>query len=95
MNARRWKELLAIGMVGEGVLAMFFPTEHLSLWHVGPGPMKRAIRYCEERPGLTRLLATMEAGFGFWLASRQFDRRNIETRPVAKTRRKLQTTFTR
>jgi hypothetical protein len=37
----------------------------------------------------------MEAGFGFWLASRQFDRRNIETRPVAKTRRKLQTTFTR
>ena len=30
MNARRWKELLAISMIGEGTLATFFPREHLA-----------------------------------------------------------------
>jgi hypothetical protein len=72
LNARRWKELVAISMIGEGVLAALFPIEHMKLWHVGPGPLRKLVRFCEERPEFTRLLAVTEAGWGIWLAWRQF-----------------------
>jgi hypothetical protein len=89
MNARRWKELIAISMIGEGMLATFFPDEHLSLWHVGPGPLKTAVRFCEQRPNLTRLLAVIEAGFGFALAYRQFDQRIAQANRISKVLGKL------
>ncbi|HET6329037.1 MAG TPA: hypothetical protein VFG04_30415 [Planctomycetaceae bacterium] len=84
MNAHRWKELLAISMIGEGTLATFFPREHLALWHVGPGALQATVRFCEKRPGFTRLLAAAEAGVGIWLAYRQFDRDLVRVRPISE-----------
>lgn len=86
MNALRWKELLAISMIGEGTLGMVFPEEHLALWHVGPGPLKSLVRGLERRPGLTRLLAIAEACAGFALARRQFV---AAAQPEGKIRRAL------
>lgn len=80
MNELRWKELFAIGMIGEGVLATLFPVEHLKLWHVGPGPLRTAVRFCEQRPQWTRFFAVAEAGFGIWLARRQFNQSRQEIR---------------
>jgi hypothetical protein len=86
MNALRWKELLAIGMIGEGVLAALFPVEHLNLWHVGPSPLRTAVHFCEQRPQCTRFLAVAEAGFGIWLARRQFDQNRQEIRTALDCR---------
>jgi hypothetical protein len=73
MNARRWKELLAIAMIGEGVVGSIFPEEHLGLWHTGPSMLNLLLRRMERRPNLVRMLAVLEAAAGLWLARRQFD----------------------
>ena len=48
----RVKELLAIAMVGEGVLALMYPRRHALLWKVGPRSWREMAEEFARRPGL-------------------------------------------
>ena len=69
---RRVNELIAMLMVGDGVVGFVAPRRHMLLWKFGPEGYKKLVRGFAERPNLTRSLAAAEAGVGLWLALRQY-----------------------
>ena len=71
MPSKQLKELLAIGMIGEGVVGFIKPSRYMLLWKFGPKPYQEFIEKAAEHKGLTRLLCGVEAGLGVWLALRQ------------------------
>ena len=72
MGMRRIAEVVAMLMIGEGVLTLVAPRRHSLLWEFGPEGYKRAIEAFAEHPTLTRLVAAAEAGLGLWLAFRVY-----------------------
>jgi hypothetical protein len=71
----RLAELTAIIMIGDGVLAVIAPKEHIRLWQNGPHGWKKVMRRFERRPGLTRTLGAVEIALGIWLAKTQYRKR--------------------
>jgi hypothetical protein len=72
---RRLKETFAILTVGDGIIAMIFPTEHSLLWEFGPARVRKVARFFAGNPNLMRLLGASQVAFGIWLAKRQYHRR--------------------
>lgn len=72
---KQFKELLAILMVGDGVIGLVAPRRHSLLWRFGPARYKRIMTAFAERPILARLLSAASIGAGLWLASRQYEER--------------------
>ena len=70
--SRRIKELVAIAVIGDGVVGLVAPRRHSLLWKVGPGGYQEVVRWFAERPVLVRLLAGAELGLGLMLALRQY-----------------------
>jgi hypothetical protein len=68
----RLVELTAIMMIGDGVLAVIAPKEHLRLWQKGPTGWEKVTRRFQRRPGLTRTLGAVEIALGVWLAKSQY-----------------------
>lgn len=71
MVARRLLELLALTMIGEGVVGAIKPREYLLLWKVGPRPLRDFVQRCADRPELMRGVFTAQISLGAWLALRQ------------------------
>jgi hypothetical protein len=74
MIGRRFKELAAIMMIGEGIIGTLIPSRYMSLWDFGPKRYRRFIRASAKRPNLVRIASAAEAGLGVWLALRQASR---------------------
>jgi hypothetical protein len=72
---RRLKETFAILTVGDGIIAVIFPTEHSLLWEFGPAWVRKVVRFFAENSNLMRLLGASQVAFGIWLAQRQYQRR--------------------
>jgi hypothetical protein len=72
MSMRRIAEVVAMLIIGEGVLTIIAPRRHSLLWKYGPEGYRRAIEAFAEHPTLTRLVAAAEAGLGIWLALRVY-----------------------
>lgn len=70
---RRIKELVAIAVIGDGVVGLLAPRRHSLLWKFGPEGYQEALRWFAEHPGVVRLLAAAELGGGIWLALRQYE----------------------
>lgn len=70
-TSRRLPEVAAVAMIGDGVITLFQPRRHVTLWRSGPKPWRRAMDAFAVRPELTRWLGAVEAAAGLWLASRQ------------------------
>jgi hypothetical protein len=70
---KRIAELLAMVLIGDGVIALAAPRRHSRLWKFGPEGYRRAIEAFAQRPALTRLLAAGQVGLGLWLALRQYE----------------------
>ncbi|MGB3635628.1 MAG: hypothetical protein WA982_16415 [Rubrobacteraceae bacterium] len=71
MWKKRLKSLLAIAMIGEGVVAALIPQRYALLWLAGPRFVKQFDAWFVTHPGITRLLGVFEAGLGLSLAFRQ------------------------
>ncbi len=71
MIGKRLKEVLAIGMIGEGIIGFIRPRRYLILWRFGPRPYQEFIETLVEHQTITRLLCGVEAGLGVWLALRE------------------------
>jgi hypothetical protein len=71
MKSRNLKELVAMTLIGDGMLTAIDPERHLKLWRVGPRACTRTIDALARRPALSRLLGATAALTGIWWASRQ------------------------
>jgi hypothetical protein len=78
MGMRRVLELLAMLMIGEGVLALIAPRRHSLIWDFGPEGFRRAIEGYAEHPTLARVVAAGEAGLGVWLALKVYSQEEEE-----------------
>lgn len=66
----RIMEIVAIVVIGDGVVGALFPARHAARWVHGPGPWRRAMRPFVEHPGLTRALGVVEVAGGVaWVAT--------------------------
>lgn len=72
MIARRLKEIVAILIIGDGVLAMVAPRRHPGLWWSGPKGYEQLMEALLERPRLKRSLGVGQVVLGLLLASRQW-----------------------
>lgn len=72
MAERRLLELLAILMVGDGLLALLYPRRHLRLWRFGPRLYEEIVDWQIARPTITRLIGAGVLGAGLLLAERQY-----------------------
>lgn len=68
---KRLKEFAGMALVGDGAVGLLMPERHCRLWEIGPEPCRNMIDWFARHPGLTRVLAAVEMGFGMWLASHQ------------------------
>ena len=64
-------ELIAISMIGDGMLALLQPQRHMRLWNAGPEQWRQLCAYFEERPVQTMAVGAGFVALGLWLASRQ------------------------
>ena len=75
MVPERLIEVVGMMMIGDGVLAVAEPERHARLWLRGPDPWRAMVEPFVRRPGLTRIAGAVAVALGYWLASRQVDRR--------------------
>ena len=71
MWLRRMIQLVALVMVGDGVVGFFKPRWHSLLWDVGPDPFRNAMHRLAEEPAKARWLYGLETVVGAWIATRQ------------------------
>lgn len=74
MIGRRFNEIAAIMMIGEGIIGALIPRRHVRLWDFGPKRYRKFIKASEKRPNLVRIASAAGAGLGFWWALRQISR---------------------
>ena len=80
MWAKRIKEFIAMSAIGDGMLALIAPSEHSSLWVVGPQGVRKLALWFAENPTYTRLTGIAELCFGVCLALMQY--KELEREPV-------------
>jgi len=68
---KRIKELVALWLLGEGIVGAIRPKRYMKLWRFGPEPYKEFIDTLTDHPNATRILCAAEAGLGLWWALRQ------------------------
>lgn len=74
MIGRRFKEVAAIFLIGEGVVRALAPRSYMRLWAFGPKRYRNFIEAGAKRPNLARAVSAAEAGLGLWWALRQTPR---------------------
>jgi hypothetical protein len=74
MIGRRFKEIAAIMMIGEGIVGALIPRRYMRLWDFGPKRYRKFIKASVKRPNLVRIASAAGAGVGVWLALRQASR---------------------
>ena len=71
MWLRRMIQLVALVMVGDGVVGFFKPRWHSLLWNIGPKAYREVIHRLAEEPAKARWLYASEVVVGALIASRQ------------------------
>ena len=71
MWLRRVIQLVALVMVGDGVVGFFKPRWHSLLWNIGPKAYREVIYRLAEEPGKARWVYAAEAVVGALIATRQ------------------------
>lgn len=66
-------ELVAIAMIGDGVLGVLFPKGHARLWKIGPSAWQEATEQFAQNPDATRILSLAEIIIGVVLAFAQHE----------------------
>lgn len=71
------KNMLAIGLIGDGIVGLVWPKRQLRLWKAGPQPYQRLTQAVMERPLLVRLTAATELAAGLWWNRRIYRAHNV------------------
>lgn len=65
---RRMLEVLALLMIGEGLMGLIRPRRYSLLWRMGPPLLKAMIDELVEHPNITRAISAAELAGGIALA---------------------------
>ena len=71
MVYKRLIQLVALLMVGDGVVGFFKPRWHSLLWEIGPKPYRQAMIKAALNPGTARWIYAAEVAVGTLIATRQ------------------------
>jgi hypothetical protein len=69
----RCLEVLALAMIGEGVVGLLRPRSYFLFWKIGPHWLRRTTEFFAKHHETTRLLCLMEIGVGLRLALHELD----------------------
>ena len=67
---KRMAEVVAIALIGDGVVGTVIPIRHSRRWASEPASWRRPMQRFIDRPALTRVLSVGEMALGLWLATR-------------------------
>ena len=72
MNKRRWQEPIISLFLGDALVTLLWPREHMRLWRDAvPLPIWRsAVRWFESHPTATRIVGLVQGGLMLRRASR-------------------------
>jgi hypothetical protein len=71
----RWKNFVAMALLGDAVMAIVRPERDLSAWSVGPAPWRSLIKSLRSHPNLTRALGGVQAAaVMYWIVTHENDR---------------------
>lgn len=64
MNRRRWQEIIITLFLGDALITLVWPRQHMRLWRdVLPFKLWRSgVRWCEDHPTVLRGIAVLEGG---------------------------------
>lgn len=71
--ASRSLEVLALAMIGEGVVGLLHPRRYSLFWQIGPPWLRHTTQTLAEHRDATRLMCAGEIAVGLWLALREID----------------------
>jgi len=71
MKTEYVQEILAMSLIGDGLLTALDTERHLRLWKAGPEPFTRLVDTLLRHPRLTRAIGAGAVLAGVWWASRQ------------------------
>ncbi len=71
--ATRCLEVLALAMIGEGIVGLLRPRRYSLFWKIGPDWLRTTVETLAEHREATRLLCAGEIAFGLWLALREIE----------------------
>jgi hypothetical protein len=83
MRSQRIKEMVAMTLIGDGVLTAVDPERHMKLWRLGPKACTRTVDALTRRPVVSRVLGVAATVMGVWWASRQRPSRTMFLRRIA------------
>jgi hypothetical protein len=69
---KRIKDLIAMVLVGDGVLTFIAARNRALLWRFGPERLRKSTSWQANHPLYMRLEAIASIGIGVWLALRQY-----------------------
>ena len=70
MWAKRGKDLIAVWLIGDGVLTVIAPRQRALLWRLGPKRLRKSILWQANYPSYMRLEGI--TSIGLWMALRQY-----------------------
>jgi hypothetical protein len=71
------QEMLAMTLIGDGLLTAVDPQRHLKLWKQGPEPFKKFVDVLLRHPRMTRCIGAAAVAAGIWWAERQRSNRSV------------------
>lgn len=72
MWPKRIKDLLAVLLIGDGVLTVIGARNRALVWRFGPESLRRSTSWQADHPLLMRLEGMASIAVGVWLALRQY-----------------------
>jgi len=69
MTRSQLKYLMAMMLIGDGVLAVLRPYRDALTWSMGPAPWKALMRYLSDHPDTLRAIGATEIAMGFALVA--------------------------
>lgn len=72
MWTRRIKDLIAMILIGDGVLTLVAPRDRALLWRFGPERFRKTTSWQADHPLYMRLEGVTSIAAGVWLALRQY-----------------------
>lgn len=73
LASKRIGEIVALVAIGDGMLALLRPDEHVALWRGGPDWWDKSLEPFAKHPRLTRAVGAAAVLAGVWIAARAED----------------------
>lgn len=71
--AARGLEVLALAMIGEGIVGLLRPRRYSLFWKIGPHWLRETAETLADHCEATRLICLGEIALGLWIALREIE----------------------